>query len=363
MLKLRKIFFYIFFLIYCLTCPAVILYALGYILAPGGEHGLVKAGLVNLATAPPGADVYVENRRFSEKTPTLIRGLLPGEYRVSLFLKGRRFWTRQVAVDAEKAVNFDKILLLPDTFRGRELLPDEFDDLFPVGSSRYLLLSRGRAHRDWLVYDLNDKTPLAKDVRAFEFFNKKLYLANEDACAGEKDPLGEKSFPFMRSGACFETRLFPGEKLFFLGRRGEILTNRPFFSFAGEEISGAEPDARTQKTLVWRDDLLGIVDGQSAGPRKIRWVATGVKISQAFWLHEGAYILFRDGVKVYLLDLSFGDEQAPPEKILEVKRGSSIFYSEKAGTLYFLEKNTGRFSAMEIVPGSGPAPAAGEELS
>ncbi len=57
MLRLRKILFYLCALLYLISCPLTILYALGYGVQPGAQRGLVKTGVISLATLPPGAPV------------------------------------------------------------------------------------------------------------------------------------------------------------------------------------------------------------------------------------------------------------------------------------------------------------------
>ena len=87
MILLRRILFYLFFIAYLVICPLIILYAFGYILQPNSERGMVKTGLISLASVPPGANVYIENKRYLSRTPTVIRDLIPGDYYVSMYLK------------------------------------------------------------------------------------------------------------------------------------------------------------------------------------------------------------------------------------------------------------------------------------
>ena len=341
MLQLRKIVFYLFVLAYCVSCPVIIFYALGYILKPGAEHGIVKAGLIYLSTSPPGATVYVENKRFAEKTPAQIRGLLPGDYHLTVYLKNYKLWTQTVSIQPEKAVTFDKILLLPSQWHGKKILEGKFDDLVPVQSPRYLILAKGSAPEDLLFYDLKDKTLLSKDVRAYDLFGKKIYTVNDD--------IG------------LQKKIFPKGKFIFFGRQGEILSNKPFFRVGGERVNGAQFDAETQKMLVWRDDKLGVSDLSFGPATEIQWVAEKAgKISQAFWVHGGSHILFRDGNQVYLLELADGGME--PEECFQVQRGSAIFYSEKTGKIYYLEKGTGQFCVTDFVR-KNETPASKQDLS
>ena len=66
MILLRKILFYICIVLYLIFCPMIILYALGYSFKPqSSQGGIVKTGIIFLSTTPPGADVFLNNRRFA----------------------------------------------------------------------------------------------------------------------------------------------------------------------------------------------------------------------------------------------------------------------------------------------------------
>ena len=174
MFLLRRVLFYLFVFIYCVSCPLIVWYALGYILKPGTEHGIAKTGLIYLSTLPSGAMVHVENKRFSEKTPTMIRGLLPADYRVVVSLKGYRPWARTVSVQAEKATVFDKILLLPREPRREKLSDEEFADLIPIESKRFLLLAKGPLLEDLFFYDLENRTLSPVTPHGFSFGDARL---------------------------------------------------------------------------------------------------------------------------------------------------------------------------------------------
>lgn len=150
---LRRIVFYLFLLIYLVCCPVTILYALGYVLEPGTVHGVLKTGLISLVTVPPGAAVSVGGRHYGDATPTVIRGLLPGEYGLKLALKNHRPWVRVVPVEVEKATVLEKIVLLPDRPAPREVLAGPFTDLVPIPGTRFILLVKGRSLEDIVVYD------------------------------------------------------------------------------------------------------------------------------------------------------------------------------------------------------------------
>ena len=154
MLRLRKVVFYLFVTAYLVACPLTILYAFGYVFRPGTEQGMLKTGVLSLATAPPGAAIYVNGRRYTKRTPAVLQGLRPGAYRLTLAVKHHEPWgPRMVSIEAEKATVLDRVLLLPRRLRHAPLLPDAFDTLLPIPETHVLLLMKGPKLADLVVYD------------------------------------------------------------------------------------------------------------------------------------------------------------------------------------------------------------------
>lgn len=169
MLFLRRIFFYLFTAIYVVACPMTILYALGYIVKPGTEHGLVKTGLIYLSTVPSGASVYIGNKRYTQKTPAILRDLIPGTYPIRLGFENHRSWFQNVPVEAEKATVFEKILLVPSELKRKELSSEAFDRLIPIAKSKFFLLATGSSPGDLFVCDWKQEKirPLLKKEDPF----------------------------------------------------------------------------------------------------------------------------------------------------------------------------------------------------
>ncbi|MFH1208401.1 MAG: PEGA domain-containing protein [Candidatus Omnitrophota bacterium] len=153
MIIFRKILFYLFFALYLVLCPIIILYALGYIFTPKVEEGFAKTGLIHIETLPSNAFLSIGNKRYIEKTPATIRNLLPGQYDVKIFLRGHKSWERKVQVEPGKAVNLEKVLLVPQSVKTRTLVAEPFEDLLPVPRTHYLLLKGAGRAGDLKVFD------------------------------------------------------------------------------------------------------------------------------------------------------------------------------------------------------------------
>ena len=149
----RQAVFLLFVAIYLVACPAVLFQAFGYSLKPGTEQGLVKTGLIYLATNPPGATVHLGKRRYTKTTPTMLQGLLPGTYDVRITLPGYRPWIRAVTVEPEKSAAFEHIVLVSAAWKPQVRMRGPFQELLPLPGTRFVLLRRGPTLSDHWYYD------------------------------------------------------------------------------------------------------------------------------------------------------------------------------------------------------------------
>ena len=174
MIIFRKILFYFFLALYLVLCPVIILYAFGYIFTPKVEEGFAKTGLIHIETLPANASLSIAKRRSADRTPATIRNLLPGTYEVTILLNGYRPWGRKVEVEPGKAVNLEKILLVPLSLKIRTVVAKPFEDLWPVPGTRFLLLKNaGRAGNLWL-FDWKDGVSRPVLPRASSFATAEL---------------------------------------------------------------------------------------------------------------------------------------------------------------------------------------------
>lgn len=174
MILFRKILFYLFLALYLVLCPIIILYAFGYIFTPKGEEGFAKTGLIHIETLPANASISIANRRNVGKTPATIRNLLPGQYDVKILLRGFRPWERKVDVEPGKAVNFENVLLVPQSLKTRALITEPFEDLWPVPGTRFLLLKRTESVGDLWVFDWKDEVSRPVFFKASAFVDATL---------------------------------------------------------------------------------------------------------------------------------------------------------------------------------------------
>lgn len=249
---LRKILFYLFLAIYLVLCPIIILYAFGYIFTPKVEEGFAKTGLIHIETLPGNASISIANRRYTEKTSATIRNLLAGSYEVRLSLAGYRPWVRKVKVEPGKAVNFEKVLLLPKKIKTRTLISRSFEALWTVPETRYLLLKGSERAGDLKVFDWKSETVrsvLPKGTSLADGKLVKVFKAKESSFVLVEIKTSE-GVKFL---GCLLDKDKPEAKdlsaLFTKGEPDEILWegNRPDYLFAlyGQDLSRLDPEKMT----------------------------------------------------------------------------------------------------------------------
>jgi len=128
MLNLRKIVFYIFFLIYLILCPLIVTRMLGFNINPLTLH-IVKTGLVYISTNPPDATVYIDGRMSHQTTPAVLRDLAPGEHFIRLELSGYNDWERNIPVLPKKATVLANTLLIPEEWPIKKISDDSYQNI------------------------------------------------------------------------------------------------------------------------------------------------------------------------------------------------------------------------------------------
>lgn len=151
--RLRQLIFYVFALLYLVACPLVLSSAFGVIWSPGPSGGLERTGLLSIATLPSDAAVFVDNRRYKDRTPMLLRDLQPGTYPVQVALKGYRPWARPLVIAAGQATVLERLLLLPQRGAFQTRMMAAYDALLPMsGHDTMLLIPSGARLGDVMVY-------------------------------------------------------------------------------------------------------------------------------------------------------------------------------------------------------------------
>ncbi len=356
---LRKIFFYIFVLIYLIICPVIILRMLGFVMDPQAHHW-VKTGIIYVSSNPPEAKVLINGRPAPETTPAIIRDLPPGEYTIRMELDGYEPWENKIPVVDKKATSVENILLIPKQWRIKALNTLPLTKLIPMPGNNYLLLSSSGIIKDLFILRLD------KDI--------------EDQ--PDTDIHGNPSDLEL---------LFPEESIYRDARviRYFTVEHSPFFviniEFSDrhkylwidprdkqvhiEDISDLMPEA--PQKLYWEaNDEKNIFAFYTGYVNRINIKAKAIypnipekdvpikkesvdlpivpQAQQAFWVNNGNTILFRKDTDIFLMDKeSFGQPRLT--KIMRAQENTDVYFNEKTEKLYYIDDDSHFLSSVQIL--------------
>jgi hypothetical protein len=325
MIIFRKILFYLFLALYLALCPIIILYALGYIYTPKVEEGFAKTGLIHIETLPSNASISIGSKRYAEKTPATIRNLLPGQHDVKILSRGYRPWMRKVQVESGKAVSFEKVLLVPQSFKTRTLIAESFEALWTVPETRYLLLKRTGRAGDLKAFDWKNEVLRPVLPEGSRFSNAKLvrvFRAKESSfiILQVEAPGGMKFLGCQLDKEKYEVKDLTS--LFIKGEPDEILWEggRPDYLFAlyGQDLS--RWDLEKMEALP---DFLSKIRGFGIFKNKVYALRGGSIVRSNFNAKRGEETLVEKGV--FLENLFSGEGKY---KIDFISNNTICFYGE-----------------------------------
>jgi hypothetical protein len=152
---LRKAVFYILVLVYLAVCPYVILYSFGFILNPKDKN-IVQTGLVEIKSIPEDATVYLDDVPWADKTPLIMRRVLPGKHAVKVSLEGHVPWRREISVSTGKPVVYENLLLFPQTWEPKEISSQRFSTIVPVPGTNIIVLGQEDSAGKLFIFEGNN---------------------------------------------------------------------------------------------------------------------------------------------------------------------------------------------------------------
>ncbi|MFH0874105.1 MAG: PEGA domain-containing protein [Candidatus Komeilibacteria bacterium] len=116
----RRIVYSLFFLLFFIISPLIVLYATGYRLDLT-SGSISKVGALYIKTYPSGAKVYRNNLYTKRKTPTQIVNIPSGLQTISVIKDGYQPWTKELRIEAGKTTFVEDIVLFRETFTSEKL--------------------------------------------------------------------------------------------------------------------------------------------------------------------------------------------------------------------------------------------------
>jgi hypothetical protein len=204
-----------------------------------------------------------------------------------------------------------------------------------------------------------------RQVRGFGVQGRTLYILNKEGDVltwdqGLRKPTRLPGFEgigdLFPDGGFVRLIPFKDGPILFSGREGRLVAGSPVRRLPIGEVRGFRVEADPMRLLLWKAGRLGTLKLSAAGqtgqegsaPPRLQWIPVrAAGLEQAFFVLAGSHILYRNADRVFLLSSSSGDGQV--YLVARVRSGTSVYYSEPEGKLYYLDASTGRPSELEIV--------------
>ncbi len=130
-LRARQALFWLFTALFVVAAPTVVLYTAGYRYNSTSGR-LQRTGVVAISTNPRGASIRINGQLEAERSPLVIKRLMPGTYSISLERKNYHSWTQEITVESGRTAyisatllaDAEPELLLEEQFTSAAVSPD-----------------------------------------------------------------------------------------------------------------------------------------------------------------------------------------------------------------------------------------------
>ena len=156
-LKTRRLIFWLFFIAFIIFAPILVLYTAGY--RYNLESGqIVRTGVISVITDPRGANVSLSGVAYDQKTPTVLKRLLPGQYNVQISKDGYRSMEKKVMAESGQTTILHSLLLLLDSDM-ETIFSKNLSNIAqsPNGNTIAYALAQGGWEEVWLFDTKNNK--------------------------------------------------------------------------------------------------------------------------------------------------------------------------------------------------------------
>ncbi len=287
----RRLFFWLFFIMFVVFTPAVVFYSLGYKLDLKTKKFL-KTGIISIKTFPKGVDVYLDGKKHREASPCIIREAMPNEYVVTLEKNG--FYTYSVPIEVKPSIVSDIDVILVPEMRNVEKLKFNFNV--------YRFFFNKHFFGDKIVI----------------FTDKGVYFLDSDFKGIEK--ISSKDFGADVASAIVDLKESNNRLMFYSDK------NVWFLEFP-QDRSSKEKDVMP----VYKADEF---------------------IKDAFFGIRDRYLVIQDGLKVIAMDIQNPAVVFPIFQLRSIN--SKVFYDNRAEILYIRDKvmpaGTFSFFRIELMP-------------
>lgn len=149
-----------------LIATSILLYrANGFGLGKDGE--VVQNGLVFIASQPDGADIYINDKLYKDRTGARLQ-MTEGDYTIEVKKQDYRDWRRAITVEGGSVSRYDYPLLIPKTLTPTPVKSYTASPAFATQSPdrRWILVSQPGTPLGFDVYDVRDAKQVGANLRS-----------------------------------------------------------------------------------------------------------------------------------------------------------------------------------------------------
>jgi len=346
MLLLRKIIFYIFALIYLILCPLIVARMLGFVIS-SRNFQLVKTGLVYVDTNPPDATVYIDGHLERQKTPLVIRDLIPGDHFIRVESSGYQDWERNIPIVGKEATVLANILLIPEEWPIKTISSKAYQNIFFADDD--ILIATNSVLKDIDIFH----TTLGLQ----ENFNQDITF--------ETIPLFSPNSIYAQGRL---VRLFHAPQNPFILLQANI-NDKPKFLWVNlrenppliEDISDLFPEIPSRVSLDNSNDeniyavypqhiyRISIKDKAIYSQEAVHLKPFASNLPQRFLINDKNDLLLHEGRWIRLFpEEDFGTAQT--YNIARANPSTDMYFEERNGKLFFLDETSGHLCAAQILP-------------
>lgn len=343
--NLRRIIFFGFSLVFLIITPAILFYAFGYNF-DWQKKSIVKTGAFYFKSYPKGAQIFI-NEKSKNKTPQLIKRLLPKDYQVKISKDGYHPWQKQLKIESYLVTEARNIFLLPE--KPNLELVDDLSLNFSGGLENYFLkdeqkqkISQASTTANTII-KTNSYTLLDNNIFYFQPPNYLLYRTDINGSANQQltlTPLAVDSYKIIVStNQKYIAALDKNGQLYLLNPEKRI------FDKLADETTGAEFSLDNKKLLYWTNSEIWVIflediliqPYKKAGEKELI-TRFAEKITDATWYSEdNEHIIFTVGETIKITELD-GRDRRNTYDIFSAKN-PEIYYNQKDDLLYFITNN------------------------
>jgi hypothetical protein len=177
----RKLFFWIFVLLFLATTPVAVLYSQGYRFDQYKKI-FIHSGSITVKSTPANANIYLNGKIQPSSAFDIINnsitinGLRPGDYDLKVSADGYGAWEKNVDVHSGVSTEFWNVLLAPQKLAPKELAADGVEKYFPspFGKNVAYVKKNGENLEIWSLVRSSNVPTLILSQKDFDFSSDSL---------------------------------------------------------------------------------------------------------------------------------------------------------------------------------------------